>query len=156
MRPALDWWTELRRIQAAIHRIFEQILGPQAKAPLLYPDVNVRVDPTHVEVVADLPGVHSTELQVYWEGQALILEGVKHPTHGVGEGVRILRLERPFGPFYRTIPIPWAVNPHEASAVLRNGWLVVRLPRILDRRVRRIDIPVQVQEDVGTPEAVGQ
>ncbi len=143
MHPSLDWWTELRRIQSAIHRIFEQVLGPQGKASLFYPDVNVRVDPTYVEVVADLPGVPATELQVYWEGQALVLEGVKRPTYRDVEGVRVLRLERPFGPFYRTIPIPWAVNPHEASAVLQDGWLVVRLPRISDRRVRRIDISVQ-------------
>lgn len=143
MHPSLDWLTELRRIQSAIHRIFEQILGPQGQVSLFYPDVNVRVDPTHVEVVADLPGVQPTELQVYWEGQALIIEGVKRPTHGDEEDVRVLRLERPFGPFYRTIPIPWAVNPHEASAVLQDGWLVVHLPRIMDRRVRRIDIPVR-------------
>jgi HSP20 family protein len=143
VHPALDWWTELRRIQAAIHRLFEQVLGPQGKVPLFYPDVNVRVAPTYVEIIADLPGVRPEELKVYWEGQALVIEGVKRPPHGDEEGVRVLRLERPFGPFYRTVPIPWAVNPHGASAALQNGWLVVRLPRIQDRRVRRIDISVQ-------------
>lgn len=141
MPTPIGWLAELKRIQSEIHRLFEQILGPQGDVQAIEPNVNILVQSEVVQVVVELPGVQTEDIQVRWINGVLVIEG--HKPQGDLQGLRVLQMERAYGPVYRAIPIPWAVNPRQAHAQLQDGWLVIQFPRILDRRTHRIVIPVQ-------------
>ena len=62
-------------------------------------------------------------------------------------GARVLHDERGLGRFERLIPLTAAVNPHKARAVLRDGVLSVRLPRVPNRRGAPVTIPIETSSD---------
>ena len=49
---------------------------------------------------------------------------------------------RAYGPFDRTVPIRWPIEAKRARAELEKGVLLIRLPKLKDRRVSEISIPI--------------
>jgi HSP20 family protein len=49
-------------------------------------------------------------------------------------------LERNYGSFYRTVPLPQGANQDEIEAVMRDGVLKVTVPLAENARTRRIQI----------------
>jgi HSP20 family molecular chaperone IbpA len=52
-------------------------------------------------------------------------------------------MERPQGRFSRTVSFDAAVDQKQARATLKDGVLVLTLPRLRDRRGREIEVPVE-------------
>ena len=50
--------------------------------------------------------------------------------------------ERTYGHFERVVPVRWPVEVKGATAELAKGVLVVRLPKLKDRRGSEIAIPI--------------
>ena len=94
-----------------------------------------------IVVRADLPGVRKEDVQVEVQDDALVISGQRSEEREEGgddQGYRVL--ERSFGTFYRTVPLPQGTNPDEIEAVMRDGVLKVTLPLTEDARPRRIQI----------------
>jgi HSP20 family molecular chaperone IbpA len=51
--------------------------------------------------------------------------------------------ERSFGKFCRIVPLRWTVSIQDSEASVDNGMLVVRMPKIEDRRGVEFKIPVK-------------
>ncbi len=105
------------------------------------PAVDVVESEDVLMVEMELPGVLDEALAVSIQSGRLVVEGIK----GGGDPpakARFLLLERQFGPFTKSVEIPVPINPSHASAVLDQGVLTVRLPRVRDQRSSRMDIAV--------------
>jgi HSP20 family protein len=76
----------------------------------------------HVEV----PGVEQSDLEIAVQGRDLLIAGLREPILPDHEAVFI---ERPAGPFQRTIQLPGRVDEGAATAYLAAGVLVVTLPK---------------------------
>ena len=63
------------------------------------------------------------------------------------EGMRFFCMERYFGSFVKSIPLPRPVNSHHAVTRMKNGLLEVLLPRVPDLREKEIEIPVQPEQE---------
>ena len=107
--------------------------------------VDVWEEGDEVVVEADAPGfgradlvVRATDLIVRIEGAALGDEGPARRYH---------RRERRAGTVRREIPLPAAVDSAAARASLRDGVLVVRLPRAREAAGR--EAPIAVYERAG-------
>lgn len=74
----------------------------------------------------EVPGVRQSDLELGMQGDELIVAGVRETLE---DGVRAVFTERPTGPFQRSIQIPGPVDVNRVSGHLRDGLLLVHLPK---------------------------
>jgi len=74
----------------------------------------------------EVPGVPQEDLEVALEGRDLLVAGLRET---IESGTRMIFSERPNGPFHRVVRLPDEVDPRGVSAHLREGVLVVHLPK---------------------------
>ncbi len=114
----------------------ESDLGPDTETPLL----DIYEEPEAIVIEADLPGINPDEVSVLLSQNQVVIEGRRGEGHEDGN---YLRMERCNEDFRRIIPLPIAVDPRQAEARYRQGVLILRFPRIEDRRKRAIKIQIR-------------
>lgn len=105
------------------------------------PALDVSDDETHLEVVAELPGLTADDVRVDVQPGVLVLSGEKHhESEGASDGY--YRVERSFGTFRRAVPLPSTIDIDEVDASFKNGLLTVRLAKQPQHRAgsRRIEV----------------
>jgi HSP20 family protein len=102
-----------------------------------FPALNVWEDGDSFFAEAELPGFTMADLEVLVVGDELSIKGNRQHE---GEEVKFHRRERGTGTFARTITLPAAVNPDKVEAVLKNGVLMVMLPKAEEARARKITV----------------
>lgn len=126
-------------------RIFVEQRGWDALEPAVEcsPALDVLETEAGLEILVDLPGVPAAAIQVAFEGNTLLIAGQKQPPTCEHDNAGFHVAERAFGRFARAIDIDGAYDAGKASATLSHGELRIVLPRIDDRRGRRLTIPVR-------------
>jgi HSP20 family protein len=105
------------------------------------PQIDVQHRGDTIVVRADLPGVSKDDVQVDVQDDSLIISGQRREEREEGgddQGYRTV--ERSYGSFYRSVPLPQGTNPDGIQAVMRDGVLKVTLPIAESARPRRIQI----------------
>ncbi|PLP97978.1 Hsp20/alpha crystallin family protein [Cupriavidus pauculus] len=105
------------------------------------PRIDVVDDGSVLRVTAELPGMERGEVQTTIEDGALVLRGEKRQDTETEEN-GCYRLERAYGAFMRSVPLPDGLDLDHVDARFSNGVLTMRFPKI-DRpssSVRKIDI----------------
>jgi HSP20 family protein len=103
-----------------------------------YPPLNVFRKGDDFALVAELPGVSSSDLDIEVKGRTVRLSGsksVKYP-----ENASIHRRERLQGRFDRSITLPIEVDQDRATAECHDGVLAITLPRAERDKPRSIQI----------------
>jgi HSP20 family protein len=103
-----------------------------------YPPVNVFRKGDDVAVIAEVPGVRKSDLEVQVKGSTLRISGAK-PV-GFPEGAGVHRRERLGGRFDRAIALPFEVDAEAVQAECRDGLLALLLPRAAKDRARTIQV----------------
>jgi HSP20 family protein len=104
-----------------------------------FPLVNLWEDMENVYAECELPGVHSEDLDVSVIGNELTVKGRRGET---GEPQAVFhRHERAVGSFTRTVTLPTEVDAERVQANLRDGVLLVTLPKSESAKPRKV--PVQ-------------
>ena len=138
--PRVDLWGEplapLRRIQEESNRAFgEQRWAPPAE----FPPINIWRGPDGIIVTAEIPGVSLDAVDLTVHQNTLTIKGRREPEAKEPEA-GFHRRERTFGPFSRTIALPFNVDPEQVKAAAQNGILTVELPRPESDKPRKIKI----------------
>ena len=104
--PFLDLSREMNRVMDAFFPGAGQLMGVGARlATHAVPRVDVQEDEQAVVISAELPGVDIQDIDVQLEGDTLTLCGEKRAqTETALERYRLM--ERSFGSFRRTLPLP--------------------------------------------------
>jgi len=137
---------ELSRLQSELNRLFAAFVETNkggAPASSWDPNVDVLDDGQTIKILAELPGVEAPDVRVSIRGRVVMIRGTKKGRIRTREGMRFFCMERYFGNFMKSVPLPRPVNSHLAKTRMRNGLLEVVLPRVPDMREKEIDIPVQ-------------
>ncbi len=126
----IRWNNELARMREEMRHLFPDIPQlPPGGLPftrMQSPSVDVRETEKEVVVSAEIPGVNPEELDVTVDENQVILRGeIKRSAGHEREGYRVM--ERRFGAFHRTIPLPAEVKPDEAWAEYKDGVLEIRM-----------------------------
>ena len=141
---------EITRLQSELNRLFSGILENQraalATASAWDPNVDVLEDAQEVRIVVEVPGLSPADLAVAAQGNRVRIRGTKRAEPQADARPKYLCMERFFGEFEKVVPLPYAVNFKHASAMLHDGLLVVRLPRVLDERRRFVEIQIHIAE----------
>ena len=95
--------------------------------------VDVYESESEVLVYMDVSGVEPDKLSVIIDKNCLTVSGERE--FPVLDLCCIHQLEIDYGPFQRTITLPVQVDADHASSVCRNGYLVVRMPKMPPNRV---------------------
>lgn len=139
---------ELQRLRDRVGRLFAALQeATEADDPLASgawaPPVDLCETEDAIHVRIELPGVVAEQVRIGLTNEKLRVWGEKKRRIGRRRITSHLCSERSYGHFSRIVPLRWTISVREASARLKNGVLLVRLPKINDRRGAEFKITVQ-------------
>lgn len=147
-RPLHGAQETLRNIQDDMGRLMERVwhaglvAGPfdgQEWAPQA--DLLERSD--RFVLLFEVPGVDPEGIEVSHLAGALTIRGDKSPGYGPDEGARLVRGERRYGLFCRTLELPPGIDADKLSARCCNGVLEITLPKAAGQMPKAVKINVQ-------------
>lgn len=111
----------------------ERLMGPRG-----FPALNVWEDAEHLRVEAELPGLTMNDLEILVVGNELTIKGARKDQQR--PGVSFHRRERGVGAFSRVLRLPVAIDAEAVEASLKDGVLLVTLPKACEARPRKIEV----------------
>jgi HSP20 family protein len=136
--------TEIDEFADDIRRVFQALgrsFSPESLAGECSPQIDVYETDDALEVVTDLPGVSPKSVHIVAKGDALLIAGEKTPRRTGGEPTFHL-VERGYGRFARVVRLGRTCNPASARATFAHGELRISIPKVDERRGRRIPIAI--------------
>ena len=115
------------------------LLGRKGERALASVDVAETDD--EVTVTADLPGMTEKDVEVTLDEDLLTIRGTrKEEREDTRKNYHLV--ERSYGEFHRSIPMPSGIDKDKAKATFKNGVLTLSLPKKPEARTarRRIEI----------------
>jgi HSP20 family protein len=103
-----------------------------------YPPINVFRKAADFIIIAELPGVKKSDLEVQVKGRTVRLAGTK--TVGYPEKAALHRRERLAGRFDRAVTMPVEINPDRVKVEYRDGVLALFLPRDESEKPKSIKV----------------
>jgi HSP20 family protein len=132
-RIPMDEW---RRYEDALDRMWR---WPEPAATRANPRVNLWVGEHDLILTAVLPGVAAEAVDVSVERNTVKIRATREPpTEAAGQQAH--RRERWHGTVARAIELPFDVDSSRVQAELKDGMLMLYLPRPKETRPRRIEI----------------
>jgi HSP20 family protein len=138
---------EVARIQSEINRLFDNLLdlgSEEGSGGSWMPNADIIETDSVLLLKVELPGVEPAELSVSVHGGNVIIRGEKGRPEVAGRA-EFHVAERVFGRFRRVIHLGVPVNTRVAKAVLNNGLLRIRFPKVPNRRGEEVPIEVQAE-----------
>lgn len=108
------------------------------------PNVDVMEGDREVVVCAELPGIDEKDIEVSIVKDALTIKGKKSPERDE-KGRDYYRMERSYGSFSRTIPLPAEIDMDRVEAHFKKGVLKVTLPKTVKamKETKRISVKTE-------------
>jgi HSP20 family protein len=141
---------ELSRLQSELNRLFSLFVESNksvTSGSSWDPNVDILDDGANVRVLIELPGIEAEDVTLTIRGRVLTARGSKSGRIRTREGIRFFCMERYFGTFVKSVPLPRPVNTHRAVAKLKNGVLEIVFPRVPDQREKELAINVVRSEE---------
>ena len=139
----------LTSLRTDIDRLFDDFVGrggdlwpAEWRGWTDFPTVDVHESEKAVEVTAELPGINPDQLDISVQGDTLTIRGEKKEEHE-DKGKTSYRVERRYGSFERTVPLPCEVEPDKSNANYKDGVLKIELPKREDAARKTKKIPVE-------------
>ena len=126
-----DPFTALRREMDRVFESFGRDLEwPSAGLPAgaMAPSIDVTESDNELKIEAELPGVDEKDVEVTVTDNLLTIKGEKKAEKEEKKKNYHL-VERSYGSFVRSVPLPFAAEPGKAKATFKNGVLSITLPK---------------------------
>ncbi len=104
-----------------------------------YPSINISEDEKEIKVQAELPGMEAKDVDISLQDNNLVIQGEKK-FEDEQKRDDYHRIERSYGSFYRSIPLPVKVDEENIKANFKNGVLNISLPKQEEARGKKIEI----------------
>jgi len=128
-------WTDrrsdpFRALQQDMERVFGQLGrgAPSVFSELRFPALDVTEADDALEVTAELPGVNKEDVDVSIVSGMLTIKGEKK-SEKEDKQENAYMLERSYGSFSRSIPLPFELGTSDVDASFKDGVLKIRIPR---------------------------
>lgn len=132
-----DEYAGLFSLQREMNRLFENFFRDTEMATLFPEEEQLSQFTPHIDLketqdsfilTAEVPGMSEKELEVSISDRTLTIRGEKNEEKE--ENLKgYYRMERKFGAFQRSIPVPYEVEVEKAEALFNHGVLKVTLPK---------------------------
>ncbi len=139
---------ELQRLRDRVGRLFAALQeATVTEDPLASetwaPPVDLCESAEAIVICIELPGLTAEQIKVGATNTQLRIWGEKKRRMPRTRILSHLCSERSFGKFCRIVPLRWTVSIEDSVASVDNGMLIVRMPKIEDRRGVEFKIPVK-------------
>ena len=135
----------IQRLQREMNSLFESHFenDEQATAPTCdwRPPVDVYEDTERYVVVAELPGVEASKVDVKVEQNQLTIRGERKLPFEEHKD-KYLRVERCYGTFTRTFTLPESVDSTKIFAEYKNGLLNISVPKRSEVMPKQIQVKI--------------
>ena len=141
---------ELSRLQSELNRLFSLFVESNksvTSGSSWDPNVDILDDGERIRVLIELPGIEAEDVSLTIRGRVLTARGSKRGRIRTREGIRFFCMERYFGAFVKSVPLPRPVNTHRAVTKLKDGVLEIVFPRVPDQREKELAIEVKSEEE---------
>jgi len=135
----------LRSLQGEVNRLFESVFpgtmegNDESMSTVWSPRMDLMEADDHYQVQADLPGISKEDVSITVEDNELTIRGERR-AESRAEDDHVVRMERTFGAFYRSIRLPRTVDESKIKATFDDGVLTVNLPKTEKSRPKTITI----------------
>lgn len=109
-----------------------------ASLPIFTPPVDIYQSENAFVVIAEMPGVDESSVDITLEKCILTIQGESH--REILEGYRLVRSEAPNGNYRRMFRLSEEVDLERADAVMKDGVLRLTLPKHENARPRKISV----------------
>ncbi len=144
-----DPFRDFLSLQNEVGRVFEKTFGPGGekgtKGFAWAPAIDAYETDTDVIVKADVPEVEADDIDITLSEDSLTLKGERKFTEEVDED-NYYRLERRYGTFQRSIPIPGAIKRDNISADYKDGVLTITIPKAEESRPKQVKVRVERED----------
>jgi HSP20 family protein len=135
---------QLTSLRDAMGRLMDQSFifsgrGQSDGSPQSIP-VNVFESEEILMVVAPVPGLQQEDIEITARGNSLTIEGRERADLKPDTQKRYLRHEWRYGPYHRTVELPYAVDSSSAEATMGDGVLTIRLTKAATERSHKINV----------------
>ncbi len=125
--PFADFRTEMNSLFDSFFQGFE--LEPSwARLGAFNPRVDVKESGKEISVTAELPGLDDKDIVVSLTRDTITIKGEKK-REKESKGNDFYRMERSYGSFTRTIPLPAEIDTDKVKAEFKKGVLNISLPK---------------------------
>jgi len=137
-------------LQRDFNRMFDEFFRGFGLAPfrgfgeqwdMFSPRVDVAERDKEIEVSLELPGMDEDDIDVTLSRDTLTVSGEKRE-ESEDRGQNYYHMERSYGSFRRSIPLPAQVDENKAQATFKKGVLTISLPKTAKAQSRK-RIPVR-------------
>jgi HSP20 family protein len=108
------------------------------------PKIDVTENDKEIKISAELPGMDEKDIDVSLQNDILTIKGEKKEEKE-DKGKDYYRMERSYGSFSRTIPLPVEVETDKVEATFRKGVLSISLPKTAKTIAETKKIAVKVE-----------
>jgi len=135
-----DPWSMFDQLRREMDRIYEgRTEDTPAATSDWVPAVDIRENPDHFEIVADVPGVDPKAIEVHAENGVLTVKGERDVEKRENrEGYK--RIERAHGSFFRRFTLPDTADTDKIAARCSNGVLSITIPKHEKVQPRKITV----------------
>lgn len=153
-----DMFTALRR---EMDRVFEDFskpfdifpfFGSEIESAVWSPRMNIEDRDDEIFITLEVPGVDEKDVEILTDANGLTIRGQKRQ-EVQDKKPNYYRLERSFGSFERTIPLPLDVDAEKAEAKFKNGVLEICLPKSEKAKEHIKRIPIKTEGGVRSAQA---
>jgi HSP20 family protein len=121
-------------------KTIESWLEEDVSVPIIKSDIYEKNNELIIEM--DMPAVEADNLECFIQNNTICIQGMKAETVAPNV-IRYNQVERSFGNFTKTIPIPVTCDTKNVRTILKNGVLKVILKKIQERRHLKTHIKIE-------------
>lgn len=135
----------LRSLQDEVNRLFESVFpsrmseGDEPSSGVWSPRMDLMEADDHYRMRVDLPGIEKNDVSITVEDSRLTIRG-ERKDESRNEQENVVRMERTFGTFYRSLRLPKSVNENKIKATFTDGVLSVEIPKTEKSKPKKIKI----------------
>jgi HSP20 family protein len=108
------------------------------------PNVDITESEKEIRVSAELPGMNEKDIDITLNHDSLTIKGEKKEEKE-DKGKDYYRMERTYGTFCRTIPVPVEIETDKVNAHYRKGILTITIPKSAKALEEKKKITVKVE-----------
>ncbi len=125
--PSAAFLHEMNRMMENFYQGFG-FTPQQERTGLFIPSIDVVDTGEGIKITAELPGMEQNDIDISITKDVLNIKGEKK-AEKEEKGKGFYRMERSYGSFNRTIPIPAEVDTDKVEATFKKGILTISLPK---------------------------
>lgn len=130
----------IHSLRHEVNRLFEDFLWApwEGSSPMMTDDEMFGAVPTRIDmsetdkelvIRAELPGLADRDIEVSVNQEMLTIRGEEKQEKEQNEK-GWYRMERQYGSFSRSIPLPYEIDVNKIEALFKNGVLTIKMPKL--------------------------